>query len=117
MSPLANQIYKQLRRRVRTKQPSITYAGLADALDYRFSMHPRSSRLHAALTEVTEACRRHSLPCLPAIVWRANTRRPSVGYFKVAHPRAQTDDARVAAWEREHARVLRDVDQFPASID
>ena len=115
MTPLARNIYRQLRRRARAEQP-ITYGELALSLDYRFATHPRSRKLHAALTEVTEACRAHALPALPAIVWRAGTRRPSSGYFRVAHPAARTDDARVAAWEREHARVIREKAKFPASL-
>jgi hypothetical protein len=116
MSPLATAIYKQLRKRLRTQDPSVTYAELAQGLDYRHSTHPRSPKLHAALTEVTEACKQHGLPCLPAIVCRADNHRPSTGYYKVAHPRAQTAEAQVAAWEREHARVLKDADKFPATL-
>lgn len=112
MSPLAHRIYKQLLARVRRKRASITYGELADALD----VHPRSRTLHAALGEVSNACRHHQLPCLPAIVWRADSKRPSDGYYKVAHPRAHTDDARVAAWEREHARVLAEIARFPTKL-
>ena len=115
MTPLARNIYQHLRRRVR-KQESITYKELALSLDYRFATHPRSPKLHAALTEVTDACRAHALPALPAIVWRAGTRRPSTGYFRVAHPSARSDEARVAAWEREPARVIRERAKFPASL-
>ncbi len=117
LSPLASAIYKVLRRRVRTKQKSITYAELATSLDYRHSTHPRSPRLHAALTEVTEACRSHDLPALPAIVWRAGTHRPSDGYFKVAHPRATTEEAQHSAWQREHARVIAHAEKFPAALE
>jgi hypothetical protein len=116
MSPLATAIYKQLRRRLRCDQPSLTYAELAHSLDYRHSTHPRSPRLHAALGEVTEACKEAGLPCLPALVWRADSKRPSAGYYKVAHPRATTDEARVAAWEREHARVIREAAKFPPTL-
>ena len=116
MSPLATAIYKQLRRRLRKKPPDLTYAELAQGLDYRHATHPRSPKLHAALTEVTEACKRAGLPCLPAIVCRADNHRPSTGYYAVAHPRAETQDARVAAWAREHARVIRDADKFPTSL-
>jgi len=114
MSPLAHRIYKQLLARVRSIRPtpSITYGELAHAID----VHPRSPKLHAALGEVTNACRHARLPCLPAIVWRSDTHRPSVGYYKVAHPRAHTDDARVSAWEREHARVLREARRFPPKL-
>jgi hypothetical protein len=116
MTPLANQIYKHLVRRLRS-QPSITYGELASALDYRYATHPRSPALHAALGEVTEACRAKALPCLPAIVWLADKKRPSAGYYRVAHPRAKTAGARLSAWEREHALVVRDAAQFPARLD
>ena len=116
MTPLATQIYKQLRRRVRGQRPTLTYAELAELLDYRFATHPRSPRFHAALGEVAEACREQDLPCLPAIVWRSDTRRPSAGYYKVAHPRARTPEAQLSAWEREHARVLRDAERFPVRL-
>jgi hypothetical protein len=116
MSPLATQIYKTLRKHVRSQHASITYAELARGLDYRFTTHPRSSKLHSALTEVSLACREHDLPCLPAIVWKAGAKRPSTGYYAIAHPRAKTDEARVAAWEREHARVISEADRFPPTL-
>ena len=116
MSPLATAIYRQLRRRLRRDQPSLTYAELAQSLDYRHATHPRSPRLHAALGEVTDACKQAGLPCLPALVWRQGSKRPAAGYYKVAHPRATTDEARIAAWEREHARVIRDAQKFPATL-
>ena len=112
MSPLANRIYKQLVSHVRRKHASITYGELAAAVD----VHHRSPKLHAALGEVTNACRHSQLPALPAIVWRADAKQPSDGYFKVAHPRAHTNEARVAAWEREHARVLSAIEQFPTKL-
>jgi hypothetical protein len=116
MSPLATAIYKQLRKRLRTTEPSITYRDLAQGLDYRHATHPRSPQFHAALTEVTEACKQAGLPCLPAIVCAAVTKRPSAGYYRVAHPRAETDEKRVAAWRRELARVKRDAAKFPVSL-
>ena len=112
MSPLARRIYSQLRRRVNTAQPSITYGELARQLE----VHQRNPKLHAALGEVTNACRHAALPCLPALVWRADTRRPSAGYYKAAHPRAATDQARISAWEREHAAVLAAAARFPAKL-
>jgi hypothetical protein len=112
MSPLANRIYSKLVAHVRRNKASITYGELAEAVD----VHPRSPALHAALGEVSNACRHAQLPCLPAIVWRADSKQPSDGYYKVAHPRAHTDEARVAAWEREHARVLASVAQFPTKL-
>jgi hypothetical protein len=111
MSPLASKIYRVLRARLR-RRPSITYGELARAID----VHARSPALHAALGEVANACRHQQLPVLPAIVWRADSRRPSDGYYKVAHPRAHTEEARVAAWEREHARVLREISSFPSKL-
>jgi len=111
MSPLASKIYRHLRSRVAKKRPSITYRELAAAVS---EMHPRDPRFHAALGEVANACRHAQLPCLPAIVWRADTRRPSAGYYKVAHPRAHTDDAKRGAWEREHERVI--AASFPARL-
>jgi hypothetical protein len=77
-------------------------------------MHPRDPRFHAALTEVAEACRHAKLPCLPAIVWRADKHRPSDGYYKVAHPTARSDADKRKSWEREHARVINA--SFPARL-
>jgi hypothetical protein len=90
----------------------MTYAELGSAVD----VHHRNSKLHAALGEVTNACRHHQLPCLPAMVWRADAKRPNDGYYKVAHPRAHTDDARHAAWEHEHDRVVAAPARFPAKL-
>ena len=111
MTPLARRVYSHLRRRA-ASSTSISYGELATTL----AVHQRSPKLHAALGEVSNACRHASLPCLPALVWRADTRRPSAGYYKVAHPRAATDRARIAAWEREHAAVLAAAARFPAKL-
>ena len=116
MTPLATEIYKQLVRRVRTRNPSITYVELATLASKRIPTHQRSPKLHAALSEVTLACRAHRLPCLPAIVWRKGTTRPSDGYFKVAHPKVRTEQGRIAAWEDEHDRVLKGAAKYPASL-
>src|SRR5688572_6976891 len=113
MSPLASRVYKQLVTHVRRSNTSITYGELAKAVD----VHHRSPQLHVALGEVTNACRHNGLPCHPAIVWRADSHRPSDGYYKAAHPRAQTDDARESAWLREHAKVITSADKFPAKLD
>jgi hypothetical protein len=115
MSPLAAAVFRQLRRRVRLRRPSITYAQLARSLGRR-ATHHRDPRFHAALGEVAHACRHAGLPCLPAIVWRADTNRPSDGYYAVAHPRAATDGARRAAWEREHERVLESAARYPPKL-
>jgi hypothetical protein len=116
MTSLANEIYKALRRTLRANQHSITYKDLAKLVSQRHETHQRSALFHAALTEVTVACREHDLPCLPAIVWSATSHRPSEGYYKAAHPRARTDESRKAAWEREHTAVVRDAEKFPASL-
>lgn len=113
MSPLATRIYKHLVTSLRRNKHSITYGELATAVD----VHHRSPQLHAALGEVSNACRHHQLPCIPAIVWRAGASRPSAGYYKVAHPRAQTDEAKLAAWEREHARVVSASEAFPTKLE
>lgn len=113
MSPLASRVYKQLVRRVRRNKASVSYGELAAAVE----VHHRSPALHVALGEIANACRHNALPCLPAIVWRAGSNRPSDGYYKVAHPRAHTEEARIAAWEREHAKVMSAAEQFPAKLD
>ena len=113
MSPLATEIYKQLLRRLRGSQTSISYGQLAAAVSETIETHHRSPQFHAALTEVSQACREHELPCLPAVVWNARLHRPSDGYYPVAHPRARTEKSRVAAWEHEHARVVKEAARFP----
>ena len=116
MTPLATEIYKHLVRRVRTQAPSITYVELAELASKKIPTHQRSPKLHAALSEVTHACRAQGLPCLTAIVWRKGTTRPSDGYFKVAHPKVRTEHGRVAAWEDEHTRVLKQAAKYPAAL-
>jgi hypothetical protein len=116
MSPLANQIYQQLRRRVRTRQPLLTYKQLAAAIGRaapKLATHQRSAKLHAALGEVSIACRAAGLPCLPAIVCRSDSGRPSAGYYKAAHPCVRSDQGRADAWERELARIVDEIDRFP----
>ncbi|MGE5181996.1 MAG: hypothetical protein ACM31C_08035 [Acidobacteriota bacterium] len=114
MTTLAEQIYRRLLRRARDRRPGLTYAALAASLCP--PVHPRSPALHRALGEVSHACRHAKLACLPALVARADTHRPSTGYYRVAHPRAATDEARISAWEREHARVFRELARYPPRI-
>jgi len=116
MSPLAHEIYRQLIRHLRAGKASITYGELAAAVSKKHPTHHRSPSFHAALGEVTAACRTAKLPCLPAIVWTAVGHCPSEGYYKAAHPRARTEAAQMTAWEREHAAVVRDAATFPASL-
>lgn len=115
MTALANEIYKALRRTIQTKH-SITYKELATAVSKRLPTHQRSSSFHAALTELTTTCRESGVPCIAAVVWSASTHRPSEGYYKTAHPRAKTDPAKQAAWEREHAAVVANAAKFPATL-
>ncbi len=116
MSPLAHEIYRQLLRHLRAGKSSITYGALAQAVSRKHPTHQRSRAFYAALGEVTEACRKSSVPCLPAIVWSVGRTRPSAGYFTVAHPRAKTDKSRIEAWEREHERVVREAAAFPPTL-
>ncbi|CAN5716962.1 hypothetical protein BH11MYX1_BH11MYX1_22990 [soil metagenome] len=113
MSPLARKIYRQLRKRLTAGKQSITYRELAALTG---DHHPRSPAFHAALGEVANACRHTGLPVLPAIVWRSDSKRPSTGYYKVAHPRAHTDEARISAWRKEHARVVGEIRRFPLEL-
>lgn len=116
MTPLAHEIYRQLLRHLRAGHSSITYGELAAAVSKKQPAHHRSPSFHAALGEVTAACRTAGLPCIPAIVWRAAGHAPGAGYFTVAHPRARTDKSRHEAWEREHAQVVRDTARFPPTL-
>ena len=116
MTPLANQIYKQLVRRLRANKLSITYGELAHAVSGRKPVHHRSPTFHAALGEISEACRANLLPCLPAMVWRNDIRRPGDAYYRYAHPRSRTDSARTAAWQREHEAVIRESARFPREL-
>lgn len=142
MSPLAIEIYQQLLRHVRAQQTAIargsaprdehspqgphpdaslrasllTYKELAAAIGNarpELATHPRSAKLHAALGEVSAVCRAAGLPCLPVIVCRGDTRRPSAGYYKAAHPLVRSDAGREKAWRREHARVFAELARFP----
>ena len=115
-SPLAREIYRQLRRHLRAHQYSITYGELAASVSDKIPTHHRSSKLHAALGELTATCRERDLPILPAMVWRNDSRRPSAGYYAIAHPRARTDAARRAAWERAHDRVVREIERLPKAL-
>jgi hypothetical protein len=114
-TPLARAIYRKLVKHVTAGHPSITYGELAAAVTP--AVHPRSSKLHAALTEVTEACRARGLPILPAIVWRAGATHPSDGFFKIAYPRSRSFERQLAAWRADHARVVAaDKASWPSSL-
>src|SRR5262245_10002826 len=105
MSPLAEGIYEILRRRTALPEPRITYAELAaelrDASEEFEYVHHRNPQLYAALWEVGRECRRLKLPLLPALVVRADTRRPGEAYFEGKCSGMAFRGERVAGWQRE----------------
>jgi hypothetical protein len=110
MSPLAKAIYEILRRRTSLPEPRITYAELAgqlrDFAEEFEQVHHRNRQLYAALWEVGDECHRLGLPCLPALVVRADTRRPGEAYFEGKCSGAVFRGEQVAAW-REEVEAVR----------
>lgn len=111
MSPLAEAIYEILRNRTSLPDPRITYSELAERLrdvseDFEY-MHHRSRPLYTALWEVGAECRRLDLPLLPALVVRADTRRPGETYYGGKDPGIVFKGERVAEWRRELEAVGR----------
>ena len=111
MSPLAKAAYNILRLRLTRAEPRITYAQLAEQLretseDFEHVWH-RSPEFFAALRDIGRECRRLGLPPLPALVVRADTRRPGAAYFASKRAGASTRGDRVAAWRRDLERVKR----------
>jgi hypothetical protein len=102
MSPLAGAVYDLLRQRTELPEPRITYAELAAelrALSDEFEhVHHRTPPLYAALNEVGQECRRLRLPPLPALVVRADTRRPGEAYYAAG---LAYRGERAAAWRRD----------------
>src|SRR5262245_9118556 len=90
MTPLAEAIYDILRQRTEEADPRITYAKLAARLrelsDDFEGAHHRNPQLYAALGEVGAECRRLGLPCLAALVVRADSRRPGAAYYEAMSP-------------------------------
>lgn len=105
MSPLAKAIYKLLYRRNRLDDPRITYGELAEALrdsSEEFEhIYPRSKELFAALGEIGKECRRLKLPPLPALVVRADSRRPGDAYFSGRCAGMRYRGELIAAWRRD----------------
>lgn len=105
MSPLAAIIYDILRRRTTLDDPRITYAELAeqirDAGDEFEYVHHRNRELYAALTEVGAECRRLKLPPLPALVVRADTRRPGEAYYVGKCTGVVARGDRIAGWRAD----------------
>jgi hypothetical protein len=116
MSPLAAAIYEILRQRTAKPDPRITYAELAEqlrefseALEY---IHHRHRELYTALAEVGKECRRLRVPPLPALVVRADTRRPGAAYYSGKRRGLPHRGAQVAAWREDLEAVKRA--RFPA---
>jgi hypothetical protein len=105
MSPLSEAVYEILRAQASKAEPRITYKELAERLrdtsdDFAHVNH-RSQQLYASLWDVGRECRRLRLPGLPALVVRADTRRPGDAYFEGPGSRLFYKGERVAAWRRE----------------
>lgn len=116
MTTLAKAVYRILRRRIGRADPRITYAELARRLretnaTFEHLTH-RSQELYAALCEVGDACKRLKLPPLPALVVRADTRRPGDAYFEGMALRYRGE--RHAAWQRDLDAVRASA--YPARI-
>jgi hypothetical protein len=116
MSPLATAIYKILRRRARLPEPRVTYAELAEELrdlgdEFEF-VHHRNQQLYAALGEVGNTCRRLRLPSLPALVVRADTKRPGSAYFAGKCRGIVYKGEQISAWWREVEAVKQS--RYPA---
>src|SRR5207245_1121915 len=74
---------------------------LRDESETLAHIYPRSRELYAALGEVGRKCRRLRLPPLPALVVRADTRRPGAAYFAAKCSGLVHYADRVAAWRRD----------------
>jgi hypothetical protein len=104
---LAEAVYEILRQRVRLAESRISYAALAEELreaaeDFLDVTH-RSRRLYEALGEVGKECRRLRLPPLPALVVRADTRRPGEAYYAAGGYKGE----KISAWRRDLEAVKR----------
>jgi hypothetical protein len=102
LPPLAAAVYDILRCRVDSEDdPRITYAALArdlrEANEAFEHVTHRSQELYAALCEVGDACKALGLPPLPALVVRADTRRPGDAYYEGM--RYKYKGERIAAWQ------------------
>jgi hypothetical protein len=111
MSPLAAAVYDILRRRTAQPDPRLSYAELAEQLrdtsEVFEYVHHRSRQLYAALGEVGKECRRLRLPPLPALVVRADTRRPGAAYYAGKRSGGIFKGDQIAAWRRDLEGVRR----------
>lgn len=105
MTPLGEAIYQILRHRLPLADPRITYAELARQLRGASAafehVHHRNRELYTALTEVGQECRRRKLPPLPALVVRADTRRPGAAYYEGVGTDADSRDNQLSAWQKD----------------
>jgi hypothetical protein len=119
MNLLAEIIYDILRRRTALDDPRITYAELAeqvrDAGDEFDSMHHRNRQLYLALAEVGAECRRLRLPPLPALVVRADIRRPGDAYYEGRCTGTVYRGERIAAWREDLEAVKKTT--YPARTE
>jgi hypothetical protein len=112
MSPLAGAIYEILRSRLSLADPRISYAELARQLrdtseEFEFIYH-RSRELYTALGEVGTRCRQLRRPPLPALVVRADTRRPGDAYYSgKCRGGIVSKGSQIAAWRRDLEEVKR----------
>jgi hypothetical protein len=111
MSPLAEAIYAILRSRTFLDEPRITYKALASELrdcDPSFEhVHHRNQELYLALGEVGKECRRLKLPPLPALVVRADTKRPGAAYYGGKRSGGSYRGEQISAWRRDLEAVKR----------
>jgi hypothetical protein len=105
MSPLAAAVYDLLRLRTSLSEPRVSYAELArqlrDLADEFDHITHRSRELYAALVEVGAECRRLKLPPLPALVVRADTKRPGEAYYEGKCAGTVSRGDKIAAWRRD----------------
>jgi hypothetical protein len=104
-------MYEILRSRTTRDEPRITYAELAARLrdeseEFEHIYH-RSPELYAALREVGRECHRLRLPPLPALVVRADTRRPGDAYYAGKCTGYIARANQIAAWRRDLENVKR----------
>ncbi len=111
MSPLARAIYRILRGQASQSEPRITYAKLAEQLressEEFEAIYHRSQELYAALNEVGKECRRLRVPCLAALVVRADTRRPGAAYYSGKCSGGIYRGQKIAAWRQELEAVQK----------
>jgi hypothetical protein len=105
VSPLAEAVYEILRLRLSLEDPRITYAELTGELrdaseEFEFIYH-RSRELYVALEEIGQECRRLKLPPMPALVVRADTRRPGAAYYAGRRSGVVSKGEGVAAWRKD----------------